>query len=236
MKGYIANVLAIPPLVFRFQLNPTVLSEKRTYEYLEGKEPGGFDKTVKKGLSASGFGAVTGFISGVAEDIKELGPLMTDTALLQPKTDGGKPRVFELEFALDATFTEEDGSFRWGEPRIDLDLQILRSFVNPGLQITDVVDAFTGKLEEAWKPPEVSLKYGGISATGVMTDLNIKIVSFFDDGEPLRAEVTAIIKEQAKSFSAVIGVLERIVNTSEAALRTPIKDLAVASPIGFLFD
>ena len=237
LAGYIANVLNIPPLVFRFQINPTVLSEKRTYEYEEATAlgPAGFDKT-KKGVSAGGFSAVTGFIGGLVEDVKEWGPLLTDTAPLQPKIRGGKPRTFDLEFVLDATWLQPDGSNRWGEATIEPDLQILRSFVQPSFGWFDLGDVFGGKLEEAWKPPEVSLKYGGVSCTGVMSDLNIKVVSFFDDGKPWRAEVTAVIKEQVKSISAVTGFVERLYDTGKAALQTPIADVAAASPIGFLFD
>jgi hypothetical protein len=237
LTGYIANVLNLPPLVFRFQINPTVLMEKKTYEYEEitkiGK--GGFDKT-KEGLSKSGFSAVTGFIGGVVEDIKEWGPLLTDTPPLQPKTRGGKPRVFELEFTLDAGWRQPDGSMRWDEATIEYDLQILRSFVQPSFGLFDLGDVFSGKLEETWKPPEVSLKYGGISCTGVMTDLNIKITAFYDDGRPLRADVTTVIKEQVHSISAVTGFAGRLLDTTKAAFQTPIADIGAASPIGFLFD
>lgn len=231
LVGYIANVLAVPPMVFKFQLNPTVISEKRTYEYQEVEQLG--KAMLDKAGAAKGF---FGTIAGFGEDVKEWGSLLTDTKPLQPNTHGGKPRVFELEFVLDAKWTDDNGETRWGEERIDLDLQILRSFVNPGIVLTDLGDVFGGKLNEAWKPPEVSFKYGPISMTGVMTDLNIKIVSFLDDGSPWRAEITCIIKEQSKSYSAVVQTAKRLLDTSEAALKTSLGDIAAASPIGFLFD
>ncbi|HMS15018.1 MAG: hypothetical protein V9E99_08270 [Microthrixaceae bacterium] len=237
MSGYIANVLQVPPLVFRFQMNPTVLSEKRSFEYKD--QPAAAVTpvpTAKPDEKPSMLGAVTGFLGGAYEGAKKLGPKLTATTPVSAGPQAGKPRVIELEFPLDANWTEPDGSYRWGSPRIDLDLQILRSFVNPGLAITDVLDALGGVFLDKWKPPELSLRYGGVSLTGVMTDLNIKVVSFFDDGSPLRAEINAVIKEQTYSIAAVTGTIGRLLDTGNAALRTPIGDIAAASPIGGLFD
>lgn len=237
MSGYIANVLQVPPLVFRFQMNPTVLSEKRSFEYKD--QPAAAVTpvpTAKPDEKPSMLGAVTDFLGGAYEGAKKLGPKLTATTPVSAGPQAGKPRVIELEFPLDANWTEPDGSYRWGSPRIDLDLQILRSFVNPGLAITDVLDALGGVFLDKWKPPELSLRYGGVSLTGVMTDLNIKVVSFFDDGSPLRAEINAVIKEQTYSIAAVTGTIGRLLDTGNAALRTPIGDIAAASPIGGLFD
>lgn len=237
MSGYIANVLQVPPLVFRFQMNPTVLSEKRSFEYKD--QPAAAVTpvpTAKPDEKPSMLGAVTGFLGGADQGAKKLGPKLTATTPVSAGPQAGKPRVIELEFPLDANWTEPDGSYRWGSPRIDLDLQILRSFVNPGLAITDVLDALGGVFLDKWKPPELSLRYGGVSLTGVMTDLNIKVVSFFDDGSPLRAEINAVIKEQTYSIAAVTGTIGRLLDTGNAALRTPIGDIAAASPIGGLFD
>ena len=237
MSGYIANVLQVPPLVFRIQMNPSVLSEKRSFEYKD--QPAAAVTpvpTAKPDEKPSMLGAVTGFLGGACEGAKKLGPKLTATTPVSAGPQAGKPRVIELEFPLDANWTEPDGSYRWGSPRIDLDLQILRSFVNPGLAITDVLDALGGVFLDKWKPPELSLRYGGVSLTGVMTDLNIKVVSFFDDGSPLRAEINAVIKEQTYSIAAVTGTIGRLLDTGNAALRTPIGDIAAASPIGGLFD
>ena len=237
MSGYIANVLQVPPLVFRFQMNPSVLSEKRSFEYKD--QPAAAVTpvpTAKPDEKPSMLGAVTGFLGGAYEGAKKLGPKLTATTQVSAGPQAGKPRVIELEFPLDANWTEPDGSYRWGSPRIDLDLQILRSFVNPGLAITDVLEALGGVFLDKWKPPELSLRYGGVSLTGVMTDLNIKVVSFFDDGSPLRAEINAVIKEQTYSIAAVTGTIGRLLDTGNAALRTPIGDIAAASPIGGLFD
>jgi hypothetical protein len=217
MSGYIANVLQVPPLVFRFQMNPSVLSEKRSFEYKD--QPAAAVTpvpTAKPDEKPSMLGAVTGFLGGAYEGAKKLGPKLTATTPVSAGPQAGKPRVIELEFPLDANWTEPDGSYRWGSPRIDLDLQILRSFVNPGLAITDVLDALGGVFLDKWKPPELSLRYGGVSLTGVMTDLNIK--------------------EQTYSIAAVTGTIGRLLDTGNAALRTPIGDIAAASPIGGLFD
>jgi hypothetical protein len=232
LKGYLAALTNVPPLVFRFQINPTVLSEKRTFKWEPVQEmpKAGFDKAKGKTAGKSGFGAVVGGIAGVVEDVKEWGALLTSTKPLQHKE--GDPRVIELEFDLDTTFTEPDGSTRWGEATIEPDLELLRSFVNPGFALTDLPDVFQGNVQCNWKPPEVSLKYGSISMTGVMTDLNIKVVAFKEDGSPQRATVTTVIKEQSKSFGSVTNVVSRYVTTTEALLKTPLEDIAAASPIG----
>ena len=33
--GYLASLINVPPLIFRFQYNPEMLQEKKTYKYQE---------------------------------------------------------------------------------------------------------------------------------------------------------------------------------------------------------
>jgi hypothetical protein len=49
-----------------------------------------------------------------------------------------------------------------------------------------------------------------------MTDLNIKLVSFQDDGDPLRAEVQCTLKEQSFSTDPVVGTIERLVDVAKS--------------------
>ena len=91
--GYLANVFNVPPLVFRFQYNPEVLAEKKSFKYEQAANFGrfAFDKTA----------AATGVanIGGLMDDMKEIGTILTATRPLEAKE--GEPRVFQIDFALD---------------------------------------------------------------------------------------------------------------------------------------
>lgn len=209
--GYLANVLALPPLIFRFQTNPDVLQDKKTYKYNPSEKFGqwDFDKT----KAGKGLGSLTGFY----DDLKEISSRAVATKPLEP--EGGEQRVISLEFELDATLPEEDGSQHYGGS-IEPDLAVLRSFMYPGLEWGDFFDL--AKLKPWNRPPECLFKYGGMSVTCVMTDLSIKITAFFGDGKPQRAEVSATLKEQTLSLSPLIEFLERtFYRVPQAALQRP---------------
>src|SRR6266540_3103000 len=93
--GYLANILNVPPLIFRFQFNPELLSEKKSFGYREANNFGEwkFDRT------AAATGVVGGFF-GLLDDLKEIGSLLVGTKPLE--ADAGKPRTFALDFVLDA--------------------------------------------------------------------------------------------------------------------------------------
>jgi hypothetical protein len=92
--GYLANVLSIPPLIFRFQFNPELLSEKKSFEYRESNAFGKWE--FDRGAADPGF---LGFIGGL-DDVKEWGSLLVGTK--PQEAVAGKPRTFSLDFALDA--------------------------------------------------------------------------------------------------------------------------------------
>ena len=48
-----------------------------------------------------------------------------------------------------------------------------------------------------------------------MTDLNIKLVAFQDNGDPLRAEVQCTLKEQSFSTDPVVGTVTRLVDVGQ---------------------
>lgn len=236
LAGYLANLDSVPPLVFRFQINPTVLSEKRSFKYtqVQALPSAAFDRASARTQGETGAGWLTSGISGVLEDAAEWGALLTSTKPLRAQE--GDPRVIELEFDLDASWVEPNGRLRWGSGTIEPDLELLRAFVNPAVAITDLTEVLQGNVQDRWKPPEVSLKYGHVSMSGVMTDLNIKIVAFQADGAPQRATVTAVVKEQTKSLGAVGATVGRLLTTGKALLQTPFDDVVAASPVGRFVD
>jgi hypothetical protein len=211
--GYLANILNIPPLIFRFQWNPDILSEKKSFKYNEDER--GFGQwDVDQTKAATGALAVMG---GLWKDFKEWGPLLVATKPLVPVE--GSPRQVELEFQLQAITEEELPT----EPlyireSIEPELAVLRSFMNPSLGLTDLIDVFQGNI--CWnRPPECSLVYGDLSLTCAMTDLNIKVTSFNDEGKPLRAEVTTTLKEQTYSVSTITDFVKRYVNVCRSYAR-----------------
>jgi len=173
--GYLSNIDNIPPLVFRFQFNPEVLSDKKSYKYDPAPSFGlwSFDQTA----AASGF---FGVIGGLAGDVKEIGSLLMNTRPFDPKE--GEPRQIALEFKLDASVPGPlDPGTDHGS--IEPDIAILRSFMVPGIGFSDVIIAIAKKDVGCFnRPPTCAVSYGHVSMTGVMTDLDIKIVDFFEDG------------------------------------------------------
>ena len=69
-----------------------------------------------------------------------------------------------------------------------------------------------------------------------MTDLNIKMVEFFDDGKPSRADVSVSLKEQTFSTSPLVEFLKRNYYVLRSYARSGIgADFAAITPIVNLF-
>lgn len=218
--GYIANMLNVPPLIFKFQFNPELLSEKKSFGYRETQNFGKweFDRT----KAESGFGNVF----GVMDDLKEFGSLLVGTKALE--ADAGKPRTFALDFALDARNLPDipegeagvpiEGDDRFGN-RIEPSLAVLRSFMNPSWDpISDVLAWFTGqkKFCPPTRPPVCTLKLGDIDLDCVMTDLNIKVTKFKTDLTPERAEISLTLNEQTQSIATTLDVIGRLVEVGKS--------------------
>jgi hypothetical protein len=226
--GYLASLFNVPPLIFRFQFNPDTLSDKRSFKYRPANNFGqwGFDQT----SAASGF---FGTIGGLYKDVKEIGSLLVATKPLE--AEEGDHRTIGLDFQLDATVPGEmDGDNHYGGS-IDPDLAVLRSFMYPSWDVIDVGKLVISGFKDApcWnRPPECSLVYGNLSLTCVMTDLNIKITAFKDDGGPQRAEVSVSLKEQPYSASPIIDYVTRLIDVGRSYDRKGIgKDFLAVTPV-----
>lgn len=196
--GYLASLFNIPPLIFRFQFNPTIVSDKKSYKYDQAQSFGqwGFDK----------FKAGSGFVGsalGLWDDTKEITSLLVATKPMEAKE--GQPRTIGVEFELDSTRPGPlDGDDHYGGS-IEPDLAILRAFMYPTWTAMDITKMIATKEVLCWnRPPECEFKYGSFSVTCVMTDLNIKVTAFKDDGKPQRAEVNVTLKEQTYSISPMV--------------------------------
>jgi hypothetical protein len=224
--GYLANITNIPPLIFRFQFNPELLTEKKTFKYDPANSFGkwGFDQTA----ASSGF---FGTIGGLYKDAQEIGSLLIAVKPLEPVE--GDPRTFELEFKLDASVAGPlDGDDHYGGS-INPDLAVLRSFMVPTWTAGDLLKMATDKKWVCFTtPPACTLNYAGLSVECVMTDLNIKMVSFQDNGDPQRAEVQCTLKEQSYSLSPLSGTVTRLVDVAKSYNRKGIgTDFLANTPI-----
>jgi Contractile injection system tube protein len=224
--GYLASFFNVPPLIFRFQFNPELLTEKKTFKYDPANSFGkwGFDQT----------SAASGFLKsaiGAYQDVEEIGSLLIAVKPLEPVE--GDPRTFELEFKLDASLPGPlDAGDHYGGS-IKPDLALLRSFMVPTWSAGDLLKMVATKKWVCFtSPPPCTLNYGGLSVECVMTDLTIKMVSFKDDGDPLRAEVQCTLKEQSFSIDPVVGTVTRLVDVAKSYNRAGIgTDFLANTPI-----
>jgi hypothetical protein len=224
--GYLANILAVPPLIFRFQFNPEILSEKKSFKWEQANSFGqwGFDQT----KAGSGF---IGTATGLYKDAKEIGSLLVATKPLEPVE--GELRSFELEFKLDASMPGPlDAGDHYGGSILP-DLAVLRSFMYPAWDAVDLLKLIVTKKAPCFtRPPACTLNYGGLSVECAMTDLNIKLVAFKDDGDPLRAEVSCTLKEQTFSTDPIVGTIKRLTHVGQSYFRAGIgTDFLANTPI-----
>jgi hypothetical protein len=230
--GYLAStslIPTLPPLIFRFQFNPDLLSEKKSYRYKEANGFGSwaFDQT------AAGAG-VLGVLAGLSNDVKEIGSLIIATKPLE--AEGGDQRTFSIDFSLDATIPGPmDGDSHYGGS-IEPDLAVLRSFMVPALDVVDIVKMIGGTPPCLNQPPPCNLFYGGLSVTCVMTDLNIKVIAFQNDGTASRADVSVTLKEQSFSLTPIVEFFTRTINVAKSYDRKGFgSDVLATTPIVNLF-
>lgn len=236
--GYLANLINVPPLIFRFQFNPELMSEKKSFEYVESNAQASwkFDKTKEE----KGF---LGKAGGVLDDIREFGSLLSGTKAQHAVT--GKPRTFALDFALDARSQPglPDAERARGGPlisgdereegRLEPSLAVLRSFMNPTLDpVADVLGLFAGGKDYVWltRPPTCNLKLGGLDLDCVVNDLNIKTTHFKPDLTPLRAEVSITLTEQTHSVATTLDYLARQVEVLKSYAELESEDWVQTAP------
>jgi hypothetical protein len=241
-KGYIANLLTVPPLIFKFQFHPEMLSEKRAFEYKPADTMGlwRFDKTAaakaaNDANSAAGFASkAANLAGGVYDDFQEYNSLLVATKAMDPVA--GRARTFGLEFALDARAKPDDPTSTPSDlagGRIEPDLAVLRSFMNPTFDIPSML----AKKPFWTRPPTCDLKLGDIELTCVMTDLNIKTTKFKPDLTPERAEISLTLTEQTRSFSTGIDVITRNIEVIKSYSQLSSDDVLQQVPgYGFVED
>jgi hypothetical protein len=231
--GFLANVLNVPPLIFRFQFNPDLMSDKKSFTYDPDKNFGRWDLAAHDKTDTTT--ASKGIETLIGLDLQTVGPALINTKRLLPRE--GDHRTIALDFQLDSS-PDLPPETRNRLDSIEPDLATLRSFMYPAYAITDLskVLVATGLKNPPTAPPECNLVYGNVRLTCVMTDLNIKVTAFNDDSTPRRAEVNVTLKEQTFSYSPLIDFVTRFIDASKDLTGLTLEEVAVASPIGFLFD
>jgi hypothetical protein len=230
-RGLLANILNVPPLIFRFQLNPDILQEKKQFKY---EQTSSFGKWRFDNYEAgSGLDAAI----GLWEDVKEIGSLLTATKPMEAVE--GAPRRFSLEFRLDASNPGPEETDHFGGS-IEPDLAVLRSFMYPAYDDIDIIAlAYNSISAGSWtppcwkRPPLCTLVMGPLVFDTVMESLDIKVTAFFPDLAPEKADVSVTLAEQTNSPTPFTDTITRYINAGRALNREGIwEDIGRASPVG----
>jgi hypothetical protein len=238
-RGYLANILVVPPIIYPFQYNPTQLVDEKKVEWkkkeplygtrgLEGLATGvradlaafagpGGSATVPKRL-VSGYGKTLGTATEV------LGRTFSGAELKQ--LDKENPRTLSFKFTIDGRETRpgEPDRRRNDEGDILADLAIIRSFVYPqfasDLEILGALGSSTPTipgnapvtLANLWfnHPPTMTLVMGDLSCEGFVEDLKITQTQFNDKLNPVHADVEITLQEKIDTLSFAIDSIKRL--------------------------
>ena len=228
-RGYLANILTIPPLIYPFQYNPTQLTDSKSLKWgkrvpaqarsdVQAQGVGGLlgsTLTATGGVLRAGLTGSFGTAGNIYENALEvLGRNFSAADLHRLEQEGD--RSLSFKFVIDGR------EHRPGEPErrrneegnILADLSILRSFVYPA--IGDLLDVFSLVLGDEplfQEPPTALLILGSSSMEGFVTNLKITETLFNSELDPIRAEVEITMIEKIDSLTFVIDSVKRIGRT-----------------------
>jgi hypothetical protein len=199
-RGYLAQILTVPPLIYPFQYNPTQISDSKRLEW------------EKRSAMAPKRGPIS-------EALDTLGRTFSAADLKGFKAEGD--RTINFKFLIDGREQRpgEPARRRTESGSILGDLAVLRSFVYPEmLDLLDLVSAVRGNTDASAKmwfkePPSAVLVFGGTSIDGYVTELKITETQFNDSLDPVRAEIEITMIERINSLSFVIDSVKRIGRT-----------------------
>jgi hypothetical protein len=233
-RGYLANPLVLPPIVYPFQYNPAQLTDTKRVEWGE-RPPRGQDRGAA-GLASGLSGAASALRSGGLGALGgQAGPLLeyagrtfSGAQLKRFQSEG--ERTLNFQFHVDGRERRpgEPPARRNADGDILADLALLRSFVYPAaVEWTDLVSAFvSGESLKATQffhePPTALLILGDLSMEGFVSDLRITETQFNAGLDPVRADVDITLVEKIDSLSFVVDSLKRF---GRAAAYTSYDDL-----------
>lgn len=210
-RGYLANILTIPPLIYPFQYNPDKITDSKTVEFRR------HNRVSPEPAGSGFFGAVAGVASFLGELKTDIAQLLSKAELLELEKEGH--RQLNFSFMIDGR------EHRPGEPErrredgnIIGDLAIIRSFTYP--KIADVIELLGaiggGNFSSAFfnQPPTATLIMGGMSVEGFVTDIKITHEAFNADLDPVRAKIEITMLENIDSLSFLVDSFKRIGNAA----------------------
>jgi len=217
-RGYLANVLTIPPLIYPFQYNPAQLTDKKRVTWgVKTPMPNAGDVAVASLLTGITLGRVGDIGTGVGAALEFLGTMFSNADLRQFEKEG--ERTLSFKFVIDGreqrpgepARRREDGTIRG-------DLAIIRSFTYP--KMLDVIDllgavAGVGAFTSAWfnSPPTMTLIMGDSITEGFVSELTITEQQFNADLNPVRAEIEVTLIEHIASLWFIWDSVKRIGRT-----------------------
>jgi hypothetical protein len=218
-RGYLANILTLPPLIYPFQYNPTRLTDAKSNK-LRTRTDVGPKPEKGGGLGGLVSGAAAALSGDFSKALVDLGRTFSNAELHAFESEGDRTISFG--------FTIDGREQRPGEPdrrrnedgHILGDLAVLRSFVYP--QFGDLTEMIAGAFKKdadrflkSWfnKPPTALLIMGDLSVEGFVTDLKINETMFNADLDPVRAEVEVTLVEKIDSLSFIMDSIKRIGRT-----------------------
>ncbi len=207
-RGYLANVLTIPPLIYPFQYNPKQLTDSKQVTWSK-------KDVITPAAEGDGLlGALTAFESAV----EKLGRTFSKADFRKFEAEGERTLSFQLIVDGREQRPGEPARRRNEEGDILADLAILRSFVYPQLgELMDILGAaFSGEPEcISWfnEPPTALLIMGDLSVEGFVSNLRINETLFNSSLDPVRAEVDITLIEKIDSLSFVLDSVKRLGRT-----------------------
>jgi hypothetical protein len=212
-RGYLANILTIPPLIYPFQYNPTQVSDTKSNKLGENKEVA----PKKSGAASLLGGAAAALTLDFSAAKVGLGRAFSNAQLHRVESEGD--RTLNFKFTIDGREQRPGEPARRRNDGGDIlgDLAILRSFVYP--QVASLLDLLSSAFKrdqaaftKAWfnEPPTALLVLGGTTVEGFVTDLKITETQFNADLDPTRAEVDVTLVEKIDSLSFIVDSVKRV--------------------------
>ncbi|MFG2741226.1 hypothetical protein ACGFY0_14345 [Streptomyces chartreusis] len=220
-RGYLAQLLTIPPLIYPFQYNPAQISDSRRLNWSgqRGAEPTSDPaKPTRR----------DGFFQRLGDELDAKGMRFSGSTLKSFQADA--------ERTISFGFTVDGRELRPGEPArrrtasgsVLGDLAVIRSFAYP--QMVDVLELVSGVADTFstspapigkkpqdeiffHEPPPLLLVFGSTTVDGYVTELRITETQFNADLDPVRAEVEISMVERVDSLSFMVDTVKRIGRT-----------------------
>jgi hypothetical protein len=227
-RGYLANILTFPPLIYPFQFNPTTVTDTKQLEWERRAPPEGITGRGGQALVSGVTSVVGAFQDGpgagigalFSSTIPTLGRTFSGAEMKQLKKE--KDRTLNFSFIIDGRERQpgEPERRRGEDGHILGDLAILRTFAYPELlDLLDLVGAIFGDEADRWQrvwfnePPPAVLVLGETSIEGEVTELKITEEQFNKDLNPVLAKVEITMIERIDSLSFIIDSVKRVGRT-----------------------